>query len=60
MAGLFGIDRMGASVLYRKDGLIDVDRFARLTGLDFFCDGEEYDTLVFYDTLHKESLRVGK
>ena len=60
LAGLFGIDRLGASVLYRKDGLIDVDRFAKLTSVDFFCDGEEYDAMVFYDSLYRESLRVGK
>jgi len=60
LAGLFGTDRIGASVLYRKDGLIDVECLVKMTSLGFFCDGEEYDSLIFYDTLHKESLRIGK
>jgi len=60
LVGLFGSDRLGTSVLYRKDGLIDVDHLVKVTTLDFFCDGEEYDMLIFYDTLLKESLRVGK
>jgi len=60
LVGLFGSDRLGTSVLYRKDGLIDVDHLVKVTTMDFFCDGEDYDMLIFYDTLHKESLRVGK